>query len=88
MKKIATAAVLAGVLVFGGAASCQDNAPAEAPEVEVFEFEDCDAEDWKNYDSECGRRSPRPMLTARQPAPKTPAVRETPGAPVSTKKRR
>ena len=87
MSRALRVGFLVGALALGGAASCRDNAPAEH-EVPVFEFEDCDAEDWKNYDSECGRRSPRPMLTARQPAPKTPAVRETPGAPVSTKKRR
>lgn len=73
MKKIAMAAALAGVLVFGTAASCNEG-PEPAPEgPTVFEVEDCDAEDWKNYDPECGRPSPRP--SARPSKSRTPGRR-------------
>ena len=59
-----------GIWSVGGALSPQ---PAQV-EVEV---EDCDAEDWKNYDRECGRISPRPAASKASPAKTAPTTRRT-----------
>lgn len=75
VNKVMTAVALSGVLLFGGAASC-DTQPQDYWEVE---FPDCDADDRKGkWDvADCGP-SPRPMQTAYQPAPsKKPTVRVT-----------
>lgn len=57
-----------GALVMSLAAACP--APAGEQNPSQIELEDCDAEDWRNYEPECGRKSPKPMKTAKQPAPK------------------
>lgn len=63
---------LAGLaLVFSLAAACPNASTGDSNERSPAEIEDCDAEDWRNYDPECGRGpSPKPMKTAKQPAPK------------------
>ena len=76
VKKLLTAAGMTAVLVFGAAASCQEQEPREFYPVE---FPDCDADDkvgkWDTAD--CGP-SPLPMKTAYQPAPsKKPTVART-----------
>jgi hypothetical protein len=86
VKKLTTALVLAGALVFGTAGSCQDPKPTEWNQVE---FPDCDADDRKGkWDTaDCGP-SPRPMKTAYQPAPsKKPAVKtQAPPKPRTTRR--
>jgi hypothetical protein len=73
VKKVMTAVVLSGALVFGTAGSCESR-PTEYYETEL---PDCDADDrsphWEVAD--CGP-SPRPMKTAYQPKP-TPKPRVT-----------
>lgn len=62
---------LAGLaLVFSLAAACPNENTDDSNERGQIELEDCDAEDWRNYEPECNRKSPRPMKTAKQPAPK------------------
>lgn len=78
MKKALVVLAVGAVLSMG--ASCNNQGdPDGYPEIEI---EDCDHEDWKNYDPECGRGpSPRPMKTAYQKAPtpkqKAPTTRST-----------
>lgn len=71
MRKTTVALGLAGVLLFGTAASCQDDSrDPDDPGWYITDFPDCDADDrspkWEV--SDCGP-SPRPMKTAYQPAP-------------------
>jgi hypothetical protein len=75
VKKFLSLMAMTGVLVFGGAASCEK--PEGTPFYEVTleptpEVEDCDAEDIAKKDwKDCPHlfQSPRPVRTAYQPAP-------------------
>lgn len=52
--------------------ACDRTSPAQQNPSEV-ELEDCDAEDWRNYEAECNRWSPKPSKPAikKTPKPKT-----------------
>lgn len=87
MNKIVTAVAMSAVLVFGGAAACNDT-PATT-DYSPVEFPDCDADDrsphWEVKD--CGP-SPRPMQTAFQPKPSTAKKPTTAPKPTSRSTRR
>jgi hypothetical protein len=52
--------------------TCAQENPSLASCTQEVEFEDCDAEDRKNYEKECGIKSPAARRTkAPSPAPRT-----------------
>jgi hypothetical protein len=75
---LAAAAVLAltcglGIWVVGGGPN-----PAPVQQQQWVETEDCDAEDWANYEAECYRASPKAKTTPRKTAaPKAPTARRS-----------
>lgn len=73
MSKALMGVALVGTVVLGGAGSCGGMERTPYREVELApETEDCDAEDIAKKDwRDCPHlfQSPRPVQTARQPAP-------------------
>lgn len=70
-RKVGTFALIATMTLPMAACNWPENTSPQNPS--EVEFEDCDAEDWKNYEAECFRKSPKPI----KPSPKKPAPKPT-----------
>lgn len=73
-RKVGALALIATMTLSTGACNWPES-PAQNPS--EIEIEDCDAEDWKNYEAECFRKSPKPSK---------PAIKKT-AAPKPTKRK-